>query len=218
MGVNTFTADLIPKTVLSFGGGTVGAASSSATYPSGKADITSAGNIFAGIVTTGDLVRYNRSGQTLPSINKVIGINDRSLTVVGLNTVSGVFNGGVGFAENITDLELVGSEIQRTLGSGNASDNESLYSVFPKSNIQYVDLINSNLVIRRQFDVTIADNKTSAVNADDREVFLPFDEERYTLIDTDGNTIAIDSSKLKLTNSSATAQFVGLSLASGNAK
>ena len=84
--------------------------------------------------------------------------------------------------------------------------------------IQYVDLVNSNLVIRRQFDVTIADNKTSAVNADPRETFLPFDEERYTLIDTNGNTIAIDSSKLKLSNSSATAQFVGLSLASGNAK
>ena len=90
--------------------------------------------------------------------------------------------------------------------------------MFPKSNIQYVDLINSNLVIRRQFDVTIADNKTNAVNADAREVFLPFDEERYSLIDTNGNTISIDESKLKLTNSGATAQFVGLSLASGSAK
>ena len=123
-----------------------------------------------------------------------------------------------GFQEDITDLELVGSEIQRTLGSGNRSDNESLYSVFPKTNLQNVNLSNSNLVIRRQFDVTITQNKTSLVNADDREVFLPFDEERYTLIDTNGNTIAIDSSKLKLTNSSATAQFVGLSLASGKCK
>ena len=61
---------LIPKKVLSFGSGTVGSASSSATFPSGGiSHITSAGNIFAGIVTTGNLVRYNRSGKTL-SINQ----------------------------------------------------------------------------------------------------------------------------------------------------
>ena len=209
---------MIPKNILSFGSGTVGAASSSATYPSGFANITSAGDIFAGIVTTGDLVRYKRSGKTLPSINKVIGINDTSLTVVGVTTVTGVTDGGVGFGEDISNLELVGSEIQRTLGSGNRSDNESLYSIFPKRNVQYVDLVNSNLVIRRQFDVTITNNRTNLVNADDRELFLPFDEERYTLIDGNGNTLAIDSSKLALTNASATAQFVGLSIASGTAK
>ncbi len=38
------------------------------------------------------------------------------------------------------------------------------------------------------------------------------------MIDGSGNTIAIDSSKLALTNASATAQFVGLSLASGTGK
>ena len=93
-----------------------------------------------------------------------------------------------------------------------------LYSIFPKKNVQYVDLVNSNIVIRKQFDVTITANKTSLVNAGDRETFLPFDEERYTLIDGNGNTLAIDSSKLALTNASATAQFVGLSLASGTGK
>ena len=93
------------------------------------------------------MVRYKRSGQTLPSINKVIGVNPTSLTVVGVNTVTGVVNGGIGFGENVTDLEIVGSEIQRTLGSGNRSDNESLYSVFPKRNLQNVNLTNSNLVI-----------------------------------------------------------------------
>ena len=166
VGINTFTADLIPQKIsnfkVEFGSATVGSASSSATYPSGFSEITSAGNNFVGIVTAGDLVRYKRSGQTLSSINKVIGVNDTSLTVVGVNTVTGVVDGGIPTSqENVSNLQLVGSEIQRTLGSGNRSDNESLYSVFPKSNIQYVDLINSNLVIRRQFDVTITQNKTN---------------------------------------------------------
>ena len=34
---------------------------------------------------------------------------------MGVNTVTGVVNGGIGFGENITDLELVGSEIHKEL-------------------------------------------------------------------------------------------------------
>ena len=128
VGVNTFTADVLPKKILSFGSGTVGAATSSATFPSGFSQITSAGDIFAGIVTTGDLVKYKRSGKTLSTINKVIGVTDAGLTVVGLNTVTGVLDGGIPTSqEDVSSLELVGTEIQRTLGSGNRSDNESLY-------------------------------------------------------------------------------------------
>ena len=217
VGVATFTGDLIPKKVISFGAATVNAAVAGASV------VSSAGDTFAGIVTTGDLIKYKRPGKTLPTINKVTGVTDTTLTVVGVQTVTGVADGGVpstheSGTENVSNLRLVGSRIQRTLGSGNKSDNESLYSVFPKKNIQFADLINSNIVIRRQFDVTIINSKTSLVNADDREVFLPFDEERYVLIDTLGNTIAIDSSKLELTNASGTARFVGLSVASGNAK
>ena len=68
---------------------------------------------FVGIVTTGDLIRYKRSGQTLSTINKVIGVTPTSLTVVGVNTVTGVVDGGIGFGENVSDLEIVGSEIQK---------------------------------------------------------------------------------------------------------
>ena len=47
---------------------------------------------------------------------------------------------------------------------------------FLRQIFQNVNLSNSNLVIRRQFDVTITQNTTSLANADAREVFLPFDE------------------------------------------
>ena len=174
---NTFTADLIPKKIQEFGSATVGAASSNATFPSGFSQITSAGDNFVGIVSTGDLIKYKRSGKTLSTINKVIGVSPTSLTVVGVNSVTGAVDGGIPTSqEDVSDLQLVGSQIQKTLGSGNETDNESLYSAFPKDNVQYVDLGNSNIVIRKQFDVTIANNVTSLVTGDDREVFLPFDE------------------------------------------
>ena len=213
VGVATFTGDLIPQKIQEFGSSTVGAAAA------GVSQITSAGDNFVGIVSTGDLIRYKRPGKTLSTINKVTGVSPTSLSVVGVTSVSGAVDGGVPQTqEEVSNLQLVGGQIQKNLGSGNEADNESLYSVFPRENVQYVDLGNSSIVIRRQFDVTITGCETSAVTGEDKEVFLPFDEERYTLIDTDGNTIAIDSSKLKLTNSSSSAQFVGLSLASGSAK
>ena len=52
--------------------------------------------------------------------------------------------------------------------------------------IQNVDLTKTNLVIRRQFDVQITDGSTATITADPGEVFLPFDEERYSLINDVG--------------------------------
>ena len=53
---------------------------------------------------------------------------------------------------------------------------------FPRKLISNVDLTESNLTIRRQFDVTVTDGSTGTVNVDTNEVFLSFDEERYSLI------------------------------------
>ena len=57
-----------------------------------------------------------------------------------------------------------------------------MFSIFPRKLISNVDLTESNLTIRRQFDVTVTDGSTGTVNADTNEVFLSFDEERYSLI------------------------------------
>ena len=42
-----------------------------------------------------------------------------------------------------------------------------------RKNVHNVDLTESNLVIRRQFDVTVTDGSTGSINADANEVFLP---------------------------------------------
>ena len=59
----------------------------------------------------------------------------------------------------------------------------------PKDNISDVDISSATLNIRKTFDVTInhSDNQLStAVLAGTNETFLPFDEERYSLIRKDG--------------------------------
>ena len=57
----------------------------------------------------------------------------------------------------------------------------------------------ASLVIRKTFIVNIASNELSAqVEADTNESFLPFDEERYLLIRSDGSTEALSGDKLSV--------------------
>ena len=217
----TFTADLIPKKIIGFGAGQA-AAATAGNGAVAISTITAPGQNFAGIVTTGDLIKYRRPGQTLETINVVKTVNDSSLEVSGLSTVTGVYDGGIqpygAGPQDIASIEIVGTQIQKTNGGGNLADNESLYSIFPKQNVQAVDLVNSNLVVRRQFNTSIAGNITPQITAADGEVFLPFDTERYTLIRSDGSTEPIASNKLFLTNGSKTVQFMGLGSADTDCK
>ena len=211
----TFTADIKPKTVRSFGSGQVTGLSGSPR----TSTITSPGASFIGIVTTGAIVKYNIPGDTLSTLNQVTAVSDTSITVVGVQTVAGVFAGGPPTStKSVNNIELVATEIQKTNGGGNAADNESLYSILPKQNVQYVDLVNSNLVIRRQFDASITNNASPNINADPGEVFLPFDAERYTYIRGDGTTEAITADKFFLTNGSTTLTIRGLGTNDTNAK
>ena len=59
-----------------------------------------------------------------------------------------------------------------------------------------VDLTNSHITIRKQFDVTITDNSTEAIGSGSAfETFLPYDEEDYVLIRTDGSTESLSADK-----------------------
>ena len=221
VGVVTFSGDLIPNKILSFDAGQV-TAGTAGTGSASRSTLTSPGNNFAGIVTTGNLVTYKVPGDTLTTINNVTAVSDTQLTLAGLSTVAGVFDGGIpvngGGNVTVSDIQVVGTQIQKINGGGNKADGESLYSIFPKQNIQAVDLVNSNLVVRRQFNTSISNNQTTAITAGEGEVFLPFDEERYTLIRNDGTTEPLAANKLFLTNGSNTLQFKGLGTADTNCK
>ena len=116
------------------------------------------------------------------------------LSITGVATVTGVTEGQLplinccwryircfrssdGFL-NSPDLTLVTTPIEK-------SDDNSLFTQLPKDNISDVDISNATLNIRKTFDVTIdaSNNQMSAaVSAGTNETFLPFDEERYSLV------------------------------------
>ena len=80
--------------------------------------------------------------------------------------------------------------------------------MFPKKNIESTDLIDVNLIVRRDFDVTVTNGQTNTVSAGVNETFLPFDEERYSIVMQNGKfkfsedkvTISADGSSLTFKN------------------
>jgi hypothetical protein len=177
----TYTADIIPQV-----SEVIGIASITAHH-SGISTINSPGTAWPGIVTTGNLVQFSIPTNDFPSFARVTQVNTNSIQVSGVTTITAYREGGLPTtAVQVTDFSVVKSSLQRTSG-GNSSDNESLFSLMPHLNLESSNLDNSNLIIRKGFSVTIANNSTGAIAAGANEVFLPFDEERYTLVRSDGS-------------------------------
>ena len=177
----TYTSDIIPQVTE-----VIGIASITA-HNSGIATVNSPGTAWPGIVTTGNLVQFSIPTNDFPSLARVTQVNTNSIQISGVTTVTAYREGGLPttFTE-VTDFSVVKSSLQRTSG-GNQADNESLYSLMPHFNLESTNLDNANLIIRKGFTVNITNNSTGAIAAGANEVFLPFDEERYTLVRSDGS-------------------------------
>ena len=141
----------------------------------------------SGIVTTGNCSVIQKQ-MSFPSLARVTDVQTSQISIAPVQTVTAFIDGSLPTSNlSVTDFEVVEARVQRnSVSSGNPSDNQSLFSAFPKKMIQNVDLTKTNLVIRRQFDVQITDGSTATISADPGEVFLPFDEERYSLINDAG--------------------------------
>jgi hypothetical protein len=207
---NTFSADIVQIKKRPFGIADISPLSSGISTIS----VTSAQ--FPGVVKINDLVSYTIPGKSDVTYSKVQTVNPTSLVVVGVTTVNGICDGALpNSSTTVTDLSLLGSNSLSVL-------DEKLYTILPKSNISNVDLSNSSLTIRKQFDVTITSNSTGNVVASDNEKFLPFDEERYVLITSNGTIERLSSDKFDSTSYSSSGgsiiKFNGLETTSGNAR
>ena len=84
--------------------------------------------------------------------------------------------------------------------------------MLPKLKNESVDLENAVLDIRRSFSVTIDSNgDTSVITAGNKEVFLNYDDERYSVTKSNGTIEPLNSGKLVLSSGNQNARFVGLS-------
>ena len=201
----TFTGDLIPSIKTEVG------ICSITPYSGGVSTVTTPTTTWPGIVTTGNLIQYAVPGETVLSFAKVDTVNTNSIVISGVATVTGFCNGGLpSVTTEVTDLAVIESRLQDNRSSGNPASNDNLFSVFPKRNISNVVLDGATITIRRQFDTTITDGATATVTAGNNEVFLPFDEERYTLVRSDGSTESLSSDKFTFATGSTQVTIDGL--------
>ena len=187
VGINTFAADIVQNNVFNVGVATVG--------HTGR--VESANPRFLDIVKVDDLLTYSDLVRSTDKIMvKVTAVDTSSVTVQGVQTVAGIVNGTLppSGSINVSDMNIVRTSLEKS------SDN-TLYTKLTKQNIATVDLNESTITIRKVYDVNILSNGTidtsTSMDAGDREVFLPFSANRYSLIRTDtGETIELTENKI----------------------
>lgn len=174
-------------------------------HSGGISTVSSTNAIFVGIATVGNIVAFSNPGLTVDTFARVESVSLNSLTISGVTTVTDVADGGLPASDiNPSNFRILTTRLQ-------SSTDNTLYTPLPKRNIANVDLTESNLSVKKQYDVTIAGNSTGAIPAGANLTFLPFDEERYTLILENGTTEELTPDKLVFTNGSQTLTINGLS-------
>ena len=197
----TFTADTIQK--VNFNVGTVNITGINTV--TGISTVRSTNTTFTGIATVGNLVSFTNPGNTVINFAKIETVSQNSLTISGVTTVSGICEGALPTSSiNPTDFALLSSSLQ-------SSEDNTLYTRLPNGFVSSVDLTDSNLTIKKQFDITITSNSTGTITAGADQTFLPFDEERYVLIRENGTTEDLNSSKFVFTSGSRELTINGLS-------
>ena len=205
---STFNGDVIQSVFSNIGEVRISAATTDGAYL-GISTVTSTdpNKFFIGIATVGNLVEYSNTnaGFNTVSYAKIESVSQRSLTISGITTVIGVCEGGLPTVDiNPSSLRIITSEFLQ-------SSDESLYTPLSKSNISSVDLTDATITIRKQYDVNITDGSTGAVSSgSNEETFLPFDEERYLLIRTDGTIETLTQDKFSFNTNNTEVTIIGL--------
>ena len=204
IGVNTFSADVIQSNKFVVGIATISPLSS------GVSTIRSTNPSFPGnIVKENDLIQYSDTTPGLggdPIIGRVTSVGTTHVSVEGVTTVTGISSGFLPASTlSVTDLKVLTTNLAPSSGN-------SLFTPLPKVNVSNVDLSEASLVIRKTFTVNIASNELSTqVVASANESFLPFDEERYSLIRSDnGATELLSGDKFDISTTGNTLQIRGL--------
>ena len=197
---STFTADVLQSTAFFVGLATI------STFSSGISTVTSPNKLFPGnSVKKDNLISYSDATLSDPVFAKVVSVGTTTITISGVTTVTGIAQGKLPTATlSVSDFEILTTNLE------NSTDN-TLYTILPKNNISSVDLTNASLTIRKSYIVNILNNQlsTEAV-AGSNETFLPFDEERYSLIRSDGSTEVLTSDKFSFTSGSTQLQIYNL--------
>ena len=200
---STFSADSIQSTAFNVGIATI------STSSGGVSTVTSTNPLFPGkIIKLGSLVQYSDPSYRDPVVAKIVGYGNTTATISSVTTVSGITSSILPSSSlNVTDFKILTTNLE-------TSTDNTLYTRLPKVNISNVDLTNAVLGIRTVFSVNISGKQTTTVTAGANERFLPFDEERYALITSSGQTEVLTSDKVQIDSSGTQLAIYNLSTTS----
>jgi len=205
-----FTADLVLNKVKSLG--------PAATQYS----ITAGGVVTVGITTAstippkiGDIISYTKSGNPYPSYNKVsaVATNLKTFTVVGISSVTGVYDGTLPAAAiTVNDLKVLQPDLVN-------SEDRDLFESLPTTDISALDLTNSSLEIRKTYIANVSSSSFTVVESDPNLFFKPFNINEYQLSYTDGIIEPLTAGSVIVSNGGKTITITQLSKnTSSNAK
>ena len=178
----------------------------------GISTVTSPGNNFAGIVTVGNYIGYSLAGFSTETFNRVTAVSDdgANLTVAAVTDVIGVADGSLPTVEVNTQALSIRSV------NNVAKDNNSFITRLPKSNVNDIDILNSYLIVKKQFrNVTVAGNEIAigqfSIGAD--YTYEPFTPQRYMITYGDGRREALTADQIQFSGGMKNLKFVNLSVA-----
>jgi hypothetical protein len=203
---STFSADILMSSIADAGPVEITAAGG------GISTVTTSDFIFTGIATVGNIVAFSNPGLSINTFAKIESVSQSSITISGVTTVSGVCDGA------LPTSTITPSNFRILYSNFQSSIDNTLYTTLPKRNVASVDLSNSTLTIRNQYNVTITGNATNTIIAQENETFLPFDEERYALITESGITESLSEDKLVFSNGGRELTIYGLETSSGTGR
>jgi len=162
-----------------------------------------------------NIVRFTNTSQSnFPNFAKVTGVSTSSdslstlVTIVGVTTVFGVCEGRLPQTNiTVTNLDVLETNYL-------PSANNNLFTPLSKQNVSSIDLTDSNIVIRRSYNVNISNNSTENIVSGINEVFMPYDEERYSLVTSNGNVEPLSSDKLEFISNGRNLKINGLNISS----
>ena len=157
------------------------------------------------VFDVGDLVSYtNNLDPEIVTYNRVTQVAATNMRIEAITSVTGICAGGLPTSTiQSTDFQKIEAEIE-------TSDDNTLFTEFPKDVVANVDLEDSTIVVRKTYDVTITDNQTNAIQSGDDFTFLPFTAGRYILTRDDGSLEELTSDKFSFNGSSTQLTIKGL--------
>ena len=175
-----------------------------------------AGRFFKGVnggLKKGSILKYQTANNTDPTYNVVLGVNPGGQTINLGEAPFSVTN--VCSNTRITGQHTFSLMVPRVLNYGE----NGLYVQMPFKDTASVDLSSANLTITKQITgqtVTGGEKIISITDALDTSAgivtafFEPFDQERYSITNSNGTPIKIDASNFTLGSGSNTVKFTNI--------